>query len=308
METAKIKEYLLKYNTLRRIVQFITFIVLGAVFLNMGVIPLLLPILWTWGLSQNMVGDAFTAVQFGLYSAVFPWLAVASFLIIGVLLGKAMCSWICPFGLVQDLLTYVRRKKSDFSPRTHGSLIYVKYFILGLTLFIGVTFSATKIMGISTTYEKAMGIFAKAPFTTLSPGETLFVSLPSMIKGFRFAVAETSLNDAIAGFTTLPALFLVQFGMMVAILVFATYIERGWCKYFCPHGAIMALLNRFSFLGLRRDPVKCAKSGCRSCVEACPMHVPILNEKWEKFSHPECIYCLKCVDACKDKAIKLKYP
>jgi polyferredoxin len=70
----------------------------------------------------------------------------------------------------------------------------------------------------------------------------------------------------------------------------------------------MAILNKFSFIGLRRDPVKCEKGGCRLCVAACPMRVPILDLPWEKFSHEECIYCLKCVDACKDRAIRLKYP
>jgi formate hydrogenlyase subunit 6/NADH:ubiquinone oxidoreductase subunit I len=29
---------------------------------------------------------------------------------------------------------------------------------------------------------------------------------------------------------------------------------------------------------------------------------------WEKFTHPECIYCLKCADACTTKAIKPKIP
>jgi polyferredoxin len=36
--------------------------------------------------------------------------------------------------------------------------------------------------------------------------------------------------------------------------------------------------------------------------------VPILDLPWEKFSHPECIYCMKCVDACQHGAIKLTYP
>jgi polyferredoxin len=155
----------------------------------LGAIPLLFPVLWTWGLEQNTVGDAFTALQLMLYDVVFPWFAMASFLVIGV-----------------------------------SSLFWFQLFI------------------------------------------------------------------------------------MVTVLVFAAYIPRSWCKYFCPHGAIMAILNRFSFLGLRRDLHKCPKGTCRLCVEVCPMRVPILDLPWEKFSHPECIYCLKCVDACPHGAIKLKYP
>jgi formate hydrogenlyase subunit 6/NADH:ubiquinone oxidoreductase subunit I len=52
----------------------------------------------------------------------------------------------------------------------------------------------------------------------------------------------------------------------------------------------------------------CTKAGCSDCVQACPMKVPILELPWEKFTHPECIYCMKCVDACTTKAIKPKVP
>ena len=304
----EIKEYLLKYNTFRRIVQFLSFTFFSAIIFNLGALPLLFPVLWTWGLQQNTAGDAFTALQFALYDAVFPWLALASFLIIGVLIGKSLCGWICPFGFVQDLVGFIKRKQADFSSRTHDSMVYMKYFVLGIALFVSVTFSVSKLMGTSDGYEKAIGIFTKAPFTTLSPAETLFGTVPKMIFNFRMALASKSVMDAMSGISTLPPLFWVQFFVMAFVLVLAAFIPRGWCRYFCPHGAIMAVLNRFSFLGLRRDPVKCARGGCRLCVSACPMRVPILDLPWEKFSDPECIYCMKCADACHDKAIKLKYP
>ena len=304
----EIKEYLLKYNTPRRIVQFLSFIFFSAIIFNLGALPLLFPVLWTWGLQQNTAGDAFTALQFTLYNAVFPWLALASFLIVGVLIGKSLCGWICPFGFVQDLVGFIKRKQADFSSRTHDSMVYMKYFVLGIALFVSVTFSASKLMGASGGYESAIGIFTKAPFTALSPAETLFGTVPTMILNFRTALATKSVTDALSGISTLPPLFWVQFFIMAFVLVFAAFIPRGWCRYFCPHGAIMAVLNRFSFLGLRRDPVKCAKGGCRLCVSACPMRVPILDLPWEKFSDPECIYCMKCADACREKAIKLEYP
>ncbi|MFZ0966479.1 MAG: 4Fe-4S binding protein [Candidatus Bathyarchaeia archaeon] len=302
---SKIKRSLLKFNTPRRIVQFLSFIFFSAIIL--GALPLLLPVLWTWGLQQNTVGDAFTALQLMLYDVVFPWLAIASFLVIGILVGKSLCGWVCPFGFIQDLVSSIKRKKKEFSPRTHESMIYVKYAILGITLFISATFSAAKLAGVSESYGNALGIFTKAPFTTLSPAETLFATLPKMVRDFSNAVSANQV-DVLSGIANLPPLFWVQLFIMAGVLVFAAYIPRSWCKYFCPHGAIMAILNRFSFLGLRRDLVKCAKGECRLCVEACPMRVPILDLPWEKFSDPECIYCLKCADACPNKAIKLKYP
>lgn len=305
---SEIKQKLLKFNTFRRIVQFLSFIFFSAIVFNLGSLPLLLPVLWTWGIEPNTVGDAFTALQFMLYNVVFPWLAIASFLIIGILLGKSFCGWVCPFGFVQDLIGFAKRKKMQISPRTHESMIYVKYGVLGITLFVSVTFSVSKLTGSGYAYESALGIFAKAPFTTLSPAETLFATLPKMILDFRNTVLEAPFFEVLSGIANVPLLFWFQLAIMISVLVFSAYVPRGWCKYFCPHAAIMAIMNKFSFLGLRRDPVKCAKGECRLCVEACPMNVRVLNLPWEKFSDVECIYCMKCVDACPNKAIKLKYP
>lgn len=304
----RIRERLHEYNTPRRIIQFLSFLLFSAMVFNISALPLLVPVLWTWGHEPNTVGDAFTALQILLYKTVLPWLALASFLITGMLLGKSLCGWVCPFGSIQDLIGLIKRKKREISIRTHETMIYVKYGILGLTLLICLTFSIAKSMNTHRSYERALGIFVKAPFTTLSPGETLFATLPRMILNFREAVLETPVLEVLSGIINLPILFWFQFAIMVGILVFSAYVPRGWCRYFCPHAAVMALMSKFSFLGLRRDPVKCTKGACRRCVKACPMNVRILDLAWEKISDPECIYCLKCVDACPDKAMSLKYP
>lgn len=304
----RIRERVLKLNTVRRVVQFLSFIFFSAVIFNLGELPILLPVLWTWGGPQNTVGDAFTALQFMLYDVVFPWLVIASFLIIGVLLGKSLCGWVCPFGFVQDLIGFIRRKHMKVSVRTHEGMVYVKYAVAGIILFVSISFSAAKLMGVHQGYENALGVFARAPFTALSPAETLFATLPRMVLDIGYAVTQTPFPDVTSAISAMPLLFWIQLSIMIGVLVLIAYVPRGWCKYFCPYGAIMAILNRFSFLGLRRDLVKCTKDECRLCVEVCPMRVRILDLPWEKFSDPECIYCLKCVDVCPYKAIRLKYP
>ncbi|MEM3578862.1 MAG: 4Fe-4S binding protein [Candidatus Bathyarchaeia archaeon] len=313
MAKADLKKRLLKINTLRIVVQFLSFMFFSVVIFNLSSLPLILPVMWTWGLQQNIVGDAFTAIQlipsgWQQSTQTFPWLAIASFLIVGVLIGKSLCGWVCPFGFIQDLVSFIKAKKMEISPKTHEDMKLIKYLVLGTTLFITITFSLAKLLKVHGGYERAMGIFAYAPFTAVSPAETLFATLPKMVRNFSNVVVEKPVLDALAGVLNLPPIFWIQLFILIGVLILAVYIPRSWCKYICPHGAIMAVLNKFSFIGLKRDPVKCVKGECRECVKACPMQVRILEQPWEKFSDSECIYCLKCVDACPNKAIRLKYP
>jgi ferredoxin-type protein NapH len=316
LKTQAVKAKLLEYNTPRRVVQVLSFLFFSTIIFNLGVLPLVLPVLWTGGLiagKGSTVGDAFTAIQlmfsgWGLIYAVFPWIALASFLIVGVLIGRSLCGWVCPFGLVQDLAGFIRRKHADLSSRTHESMVYVKYIVLAIALLIPITFSAASTAGVSLAYQSAFGVFAQAPFTALSPSDTLFSTVPKAIQGFHFSGLQTVGSDILNGLSILPALFWVQFAILIGVLIFAVYVPRSWCRYFCPTGAFLAVMNRFSFIGLRREPFKCEKGGCRECVQVCPTRVPILELPWEKFSHPECIYCMKCADACEHKAIKLTYP
>jgi len=114
-------------------------------------------------------------------------------------------------------------------------------------------------------------------------------------------------ESILIGILSLSLLFWFRFAIMVLVLAMGVYVQRSWCRYLCPEGAFLALLNRFSFLGLKRDPLKCIRAECRACVEVCPMKVRILELPWKKFTDPECIYCLKCVSACQTKALRPKF-
>jgi NAD-dependent dihydropyrimidine dehydrogenase PreA subunit len=192
-------------------------------------------------------------------------------------------------------------------------MIRVKYLVLAATLAISGLLALSVVAGLGRGYRDSLGVFAQAPFNAISPADTLFAVVPKTIVDVRHGLPllfEPGADVAgliAASIASTQALFwarLVVLGLTVAL---ALYIPRGWCRYVCPQGAFSAVLMRFSFLGLRRDPVRCGKD-CRDCVKVCPMLVPILDEPWEKFSHPECIMCMKCVDACSTAAIRPKFP
>ena len=297
----RVKRVVWRIETARKITQFFSFVLFNAVLFGLGPWPIVLPVVHSLGTPQKTMGDAFAMLQYMLHEPVFPWLPLASFFLVAVFLGRALCGWVCPFGFVQDLLGYVKKKHMEISLRTHGWMIQVKYVVLAVTLFISGTLALSLVTGVSRDYKAALGAFAPAPFNALSPADTLFAIVPRMVLDARYIGLDALIARA-------QPLLWARLAIMVTILVLAVYVPRSWCRYLCPHGAALAFLNRFSFLGLKRDPLKCTKAGCRTCVEVCPMKVPILDLPWEKFTDPECTYCLKCVEACTTKAIKPKFP
>ena len=299
---SNVKKTIFRIDTARKITQFCCFLVLNAIVFGLGPWPILLPIVQSPGVPQKTMSDAFSALQVMLYQRIFPWLPIASFLLTAVIFGRALCGWVCPFGFIQDLLRYVKKRHTRVSLRTHGGMLKVKYGILAAVLFISVTLSISLALGVGKSYESAIGVFAPAPFNALSPADTLFAILPRMVLMGVYAP-----EVLIVGIISDP-LFWVRLTIMIAIIVLAVYVPRSWCRYFCPIGALLAVLNRFTFLGLKRDLLRCTRAGCRTCVDACPMMVRILELPWEKFTDSECIYCLKCVDACPTRAIKPKFP
>jgi len=298
----------LRFQTARWISQLFFFFLLNAIILGVIPVPIVLPILQSSGTPQKTVGDAFAAIQNLLYQAIFPWIPLAAFLLVGVFLGRATCSWVCPFGFVQEMLGYFKRRHISMALRTHQQMIYVKYVILAIIVLLSSILGASLALGIGEGYRSALGGFGEAPFNFVSPADTLFGIIPKMALDLRYALYAQSIYDILGGISSLSLLFWVRVAILGAVIALAVYIPRSWCRYFCPHGAALALLNRFSFLGLKREAIKCTKAECRECVEVCPMKVRILDLPWEKFTDPECIYCLKCVDACHTKALKPKFP
>ena len=293
----------LNLQILRKVVQFLSFLLFVAVIFGLGPFPIVLPVMFTLGLQQQALGDAFAMLQVMLSEAVFPWIPLASFFLVAAVLGRSLCGWVCPFGLVQDLMGIVKIKRLEVSARTHEWMINIKYLVLLVVLLVSGSLAAMLASGSGEGFRSALGVFAQAPFNALSPADTLFAVIPNGIFNL-----VNSVDVFLSGALAIRPLLWARFVILGAVLGLAAYVPRSWCKYFCPHGAILAFLNRFSFLGLTRDPLKCTKAGCNDCVQACPMNVPILDLPWEKFTHTECTYLLKCSDACTTKAIKPKIP
>lgn len=203
----------------------------------------------------------------------FPFYVLGSIMIFGIVLGRAVCGLLCPFGLVQDLLHKIPAVKWKVPFKLDGMARWIKYGILAF-LVILLPVVAKPDFGIAPPY------FCKY----LCPAGTLEGGLPLMLK-------NPGLRQA-AG-----ALFQWKLLVLLLVVVFSIKIHRPFCRYLCPLGAFYSLFNRFSFYQMNLDKEKCI--GCKRCEEVCPMGV----EAVKNINSQECIRCGKCKTACPTGAI-----
>ena len=200
---------------------------------------------------------------------------VVGFLIfIGAMVGRLICGFLCPFGLIQDLLNKIpfpkkiRTFKGDKLLRKLKYVIFAVFVIL-LPLFL------VDIMGQGAPY------FCKL----ICPAGTLEGGLPLVL-----------LNKSMR--SALGWLYIWKNVILVITIILSILIYRPFCKYICPLGAFYSVFNPVSLYKYRVDKDKCIK--CGKCAKACQMIVdPVENS-----NSPECIRCGRCRKACPTNAIQ----
>ncbi len=202
----------------------------------------------------------------------FSFYVTGLILLFGILLGRLICGFLCPFGFIQDLLYKVPLKKKAIPQKADRLLRFGKYVTLIMVVLFPILL--TDPYGIGTPY------FCK----WICPAGTLEGGIP-------LAIANPAIR------ASLGLLFNWKVAVLVLILLTSMVIYRPFCKYLCPLGAIYGLLNRFSFYQMHVDTHMCIS--CGKCEKSCPMQVKIRQAP----NSPECIRCGVCKSACPAKAI-----
>ena len=307
-----------KWTLPRFIVQLLSLIAVNGLaftliypYIKLKPIPFGLPILVSINSPYSAIYSSLDLIQLELSQPEFPWLVLGTIVLIGAVVGRAFCGWVCPIGFIQDIITTLKNRLDGVSPRTHKTAKKLKYYLLFITMLISITLGLSLYLGIGSDYKNALDILATGPFTAFSPDGTLFGTVPALLRllsqNLTSIIAHPpTIQEVWAQINKVPPLLAVRLLILVGFFGAAWKVPRFWCRYICPTGALMAIFQRHSFVGIKRDPVKCTK--CPHCEIKCPMQINILDLPWEKFNDPECIMCMECIDACPHGSLSLKFP
>ena len=201
---------------------------------------------------------------------------ISGFLILlGVLLGRLICGFLCPFGWFQELLHRIPTRK--LSTKKLRPLTYLKYVIL-LVMVVLLPAIAVNDVGMGDPF------FCKY----LCPQGVLEGAIP-------LALVNSGIRAA------LGKLFTWKLCILLAVTALSILFYRPFCKWLCPLGAFYALFNKVSLLQRKVDVNACIS--CGKCARACGMDVDVTKTP----DHAECIRCGKCVLACPTGAVHFRY-
>jgi polyferredoxin len=216
--------------------------------------------------------------------------------------GRFFCGWICPFGALQQLFTWLgSRRKKDKAILGHGSLRW-KYLLL-IVLLVASLF-ATQWLG----WLDPFSLLTRSSSVALVPGlnflaqHALEAGADGRNLGGRIVkpLYDLSRDFLLSGtqrtFLAATAIGWLFFGLLLLNL----YRRRFFCNVLCPLGALYGWLAKYSLLRLQVNQ-DCTK--CNACAGRCTYY----GGPFKDYQRSECLVCMNCLGDCPSAAIDVRW-
>jgi ferredoxin-type protein NapF len=214
-------------------------------------------------------------------------------LLLTALLGRIYCSTVCPLGILQDVISWIRKKtRRKFRYRFGKPQNRWRYGFLVLPFLV--LLAGKSLIGF--TLLDPYSIFGRITSDLFQP---VYMWLNNRIAGILagmdvYVLYPENISPASVFTYVLPSL-------MLALVVWFSFTRgRLYCNTVCPVGTILGLLSRVSLFRIRMVEDLCTK--CGKCAIACK--ASCIRVKTLEVDFSRCVGCYNCIAVCPEDAIQ----
>jgi polyferredoxin len=209
------------------------------------------------------IESAITVITTGQLVAKIAWssfILLLATLIVALAFRRVFCGKICAFGALQELFGRL------------GKRVFRKRFTVPKVVDRSARFLKYAVLAVVVALTAITGTLVIRPYDPWAAYHHILSA--ELITGFWVGLI-----------------------LLVVSLVGSLFYDRFFCKYLCPMGGFLGLINRIGWFRVKRVEATCTH--CMACDKACPMNIKV--ESLAQVQSSECINCGLCVNACPVK-------
>ena len=215
----------------------------------------------------------------------------------------------CPFGAVESFLTFI--KTGEFIKRIYWSSAILLFIFVFTNIFFGRIFCSHLCpLGTLQEFLRKFGklIGFKKDFELPQKYDSFLRYLKYIV--LLLAVISSFYVEDLIMRNYGPFSALMHFGeefdekiigyfVLILLLIFALFAKSFWCRYLCPLGAFLAIINKINFFQIKRNQKNCNQ--CGICNTVCLSNLKIKEKKYIKEN--DCLSCGECLKNCPQKSL-----
>ena len=174
-------------------------------------------------------------------------------LVVAFFFGPIFCGYFCPLGTLQE---WIGKLGKRIFGKKYGRLLPP---------------AADRVLR-----SLRYAVLAVVIYQTAAAAKLVFVEVDPYYALFNFFTGEVAWTAIL---------------VLLGVMVLSLFVERPWCKYLCPYGALLGLFNLIRVFPVRRREETCID--CKKCDVACPMNITVSTGKAVR-DH-QCISCHECL-------------
>lgn len=212
-------------------------------------------------------------------------------LILTLLFGRVYCSFICPLGVLQDIVNYISRKlrrKKRFEFLKEQKILRLILLAVPVIIFLFGSTVAIIFLDPYSIYGRIAGNFIRP----VGIGVNNFVSMIlEWFKVYKIYPVE------IKAYNLIP--FVISLTIFVVVFIMSYIKGRLYCNTICPVGTLLGYVSKFSLFKIVINHEDCFSCGVcsKECKAGC------IDSKAQTIDASRCVACFDCITTCPTEGI-----